>query len=644
MRLRYLSVNNLEPLKNITVNFGHEPILGRDCAIRFIVGINGSGKTRLLQALSEIFLNLGHQRFPTFPVILAYDLGIGDSARTIYLRRTEEGLSKTIFIEFDRIISDVNWDLLDPKSSFVCDKMRHVYSGGKLPGSGTIGNYLPSILLAYTSGSSSRWELIFKPDTDELNSIPEVHSLDDERPLLWNSINEIEYRKDKEVNTKSIKDIRYYEDLRIGTLDKELKAANTTLFIDNTYLKLVVCSVVLSQAVKDFSKMKSPIDEKDFLAEIKESLIEGNKMHDLRGILNEVDWLWPITIKMQIVFKPNELTDRQTNVLRNLYKVSTSVIREPRPGQNRYLVFDLRQPIFIDDGPETINTASALIEAITETRDASSFEIFKNLYDLCYNKILLDVKIAFRKRTSLNVILYDWLSDGEQSFLGRMALFNLLQGQNDALIILDEPDTHFNDYWKREIVDIIDENMSNNASDILISTHSSIALTDVFDTEIVTLRKDNNDGSISVYHTPIRSFGASPSEIMVGIFNAPEYVGQRATEYLDLVLMMAAYPDIIESIWAMKDEEISIIKSDIFQELVSHVKTLPHYYGKNQQLEAHLFAILNSLHKYAKKSNGGENINVIDVLSYLQDKIGPGYYQFEFRRRLRSLKERNNAA
>ena len=82
------------------------------------------------------------------------------------------------------------------------------------------------------------------------------------------------------------------------------------------------------------------------------------------------------------------------------------------------------------------------------------------------------------------MLLYDWLSDGERMFLGRIALFYLLKGQDNALLILDEPETHFNDIWKRRLVDILDGALGDLASDVIISTHSSIALTDVFAEEI----------------------------------------------------------------------------------------------------------------------------------------------------------------
>ena len=56
MRLRYLHLQDLPPLQDVDIAFGHESLLGRALAIRFVVGVNGTGKTRLLQALTETFL------------------------------------------------------------------------------------------------------------------------------------------------------------------------------------------------------------------------------------------------------------------------------------------------------------------------------------------------------------------------------------------------------------------------------------------------------------------------------------------------------------------------------------------------------------------------------------------------------------
>src|SRR2546421_5207824 len=98
MRLRYLHIPDLVPLKDITITFGHEPILGRACTIHFIVGVNGTGKSRLLRAITEIFLSLEKGDIPPFPVTIAYDMGKSlpeqegsQAERTIYYRYMGHG-------------------------------------------------------------------------------------------------------------------------------------------------------------------------------------------------------------------------------------------------------------------------------------------------------------------------------------------------------------------------------------------------------------------------------------------------------------------------------------------------------------------------------------------------------------------------
>ncbi len=130
----------------------------------------------------------------------------------------------------------------------------------------------------------------------------------------------------------------------------------------------------------------------------------------------------------------------------------------------------------------------------------------------------------------IGVLRYEELSDGEQMVLGRMALFHLLQGQQDALLLLDEPETHFNDKWKREIVDIIDDAIGNTANDVLISTHSAIVLSDVFNNEIVMVEKTANGSGVRTVDEP--TFATDPSALMMTVFGAEDSIGKRAQEFI----------------------------------------------------------------------------------------------------------------
>ncbi len=140
------------------------------------------------------------------------------------------------------------------------------------------------------------------------------------------------------------------------------------------------------------------------------------------------------------------------------------------------------------------------------------------------------------------VLAYDSLSDGEQMLLGRMALLFLLQGMDGGLLLLDEPETHFNDVWKREIVDIVDDNvLKSTRVQVLVATHTSIALTDVFASEITLLRRGGQRTEAAA--APLPTFGEEPGEIMVRLFGAPETIGERAAEWLDELIRQKWTPE-----------------------------------------------------------------------------------------------------
>ena len=130
--------------------------------------------------------------------------------------------------------------------------------------------------------------------------------------------------------------------------------------------------------------------------------------------------------------------------------------------------------------------------------------------------------------------LFDWLSDGERSLVGRMCLFSLL-GTTETLILLDEPDVHFNDYWKRQIVQLINRAARGGHSHMLITTHSSIVLTDVPREDIVVLDRGANYTDRASFPR-MRTFASDPSDIMVHVFGAPQAAGARSVELIQQAL------------------------------------------------------------------------------------------------------------
>lgn len=641
MRLRYLCVRKNLPLDDVAITFDHETALGRSCAVNFIVGVNGTGKSRLLQIIAEIFLELSRSNVPSYPVTLAYDLGEGTNQRTILMRSHSGDLHDASLIEYDRVLDEADWETLHERT----ERERQRFTGKDMPSAPTMAMYLPSVMLAYTSGAAASWESLFATRREQfqlvINAVRDNPDVE-ERPRGWSALKEAEYLR-SEGRVEESNAMR--EKAAEPQARREFESGNI-IFVSADDLRLAFFAVALDHAVREFrEQMATEQDERRFIERINRAIAEGERMSGLRGILNTVDWLWPVTASLRLRWKPQEKSaslkeQARDEQVRKLGRASTRAVREPEPSGHRLLAFDLRRPIAEREADD--RTTGAELMEIIGGESPTPFDVFNQLRVWRREGLLVDATVILRKRNIEDLLLYDWLSDGEQAFLGRMGLFHLLRGKdglgkNDALVLLDEPETHFNDVWKREIVDIIDDSLGRSASNVVITTHSSIALTDVFNTEITLLKKRPSDGSVYVEREVRNTFGASPIEIMRDVFGASEGVGERAAQFLDLLLMAAAHPDEVEAVWEMNGNESEVRQSEPFGRLWEWIKELPHNYESDYLL----YNALDAIRRFTQQSTGRAEISVVDALNALQERLGPGYYEFEFRRRLRALKERD---
>jgi hypothetical protein len=251
----------------------------------------------------------------------------------------------------------------------------------------------------------------------------------------------------------------------------------------------------------------------------------------------------PVSVSLALRFDQARALENADPTLRQLRaSQGVAVIERAEPGTDApawtELIFDLDR--VIEDREGDNRAVAALVEAMAGRPDAgrySAYGVYQQLSDWWRAGMLTQAALAVAKRGNGekgDLMLFDALSDGERSFLSRMALMHLLADQDDVLLILDEPETHFNDVWKRQIVDILDDNMRERSNEVLISTNSSIGLSDVFREEVLLLAKRDDATAIFGVNTP--TFGADPSEVMVAILGAPDSIGKRAQEYLEKLL------------------------------------------------------------------------------------------------------------
>lgn len=562
MRLRYLHLQNYPPIKDIRVCFASGSPLARDCAIRFVVGVNGSGKSNLLRAVAEVFLALADLRVPPFPVSLVYELGVRGSSnhRTLLLHCPGNRQQASLWVNTRITFDDQNGE----EVFAVC--LAHLDLKGQPGAPGfapliTPGNWplrdstpplmaLPAAVLAYTTGDLRPWRSVWSRNQDAeglLESNEGEADLSDERPSGWTATQEAALQAARQVEPS--------DETSVTATGTAVSATyRRPILLDATLLKCALLAVVLRQAFVETADYPARAETDAAMAKLRRR--DDNK-NALQELLERGGWHHLASAGFRSRLQANTWDRKLSETAHDWWLCAGEVIAEPHPVETRRtLFFDLKGVFSAQDLPTRTATdlstcttqGEALWALLGGAEDATAFELFTRLLDLNQAGLFDDVLLRLRRQPvpeasgdaadqDVGVLRYEELSDGEQMVLGRMALFHLLQGQQDALLLLDEPETHFNDKWKREIVDIIDDAIGNTANDVLISTHSAIVLSDVFNNEIVMVEKTANGSGVRIVDEP--TFATDPSALMMTVFGADDSIGKRAQEFIERKLEQA---------------------------------------------------------------------------------------------------------
>jgi hypothetical protein len=301
-------------------------------------------------------------------------------------------------------------------------------------------------------------------------------------------------------------------------------------------------------------------------------------------VLNEIDWFRPTHLSLVYRDTDDRTDTRQRQELFCLLALADTVVAQPGgrmravvplgPSEGMSLSERLRDSFplglpgrGVERIIERIDEAPTGAEAVLRTfsadeqLDSVSLDVFTRLRDWQRTGLLDEVTLTIQRlhrsgpdrwtepeaddqapnqddaeHTGDDVLVtYDQLSDGEQMLLGRMGMISLLSGQDGSLMLLDEPETHFNDVWKREIVEMLDMGLlEETQANVVVATHTSIALTDAFAAEVTVL--DKTDGQISARGVRGGLFGTDPGEVNMNLFRADSSTGRRSEQILDRLL------------------------------------------------------------------------------------------------------------
>ncbi len=134
------------------------------------------------------------------------------------------------------------------------------------------------------------------------------------------------------------------------------------------------------------------------------------------------------------------------------------------------------------------------------------------------------------------------LSDGELGLLRRLMLLLILRLENleakekeKYLILLDEPETHFNEYWKSYFLYLVEEILEDTGKqhDVFIATHSAMLVTDAKHHELHRLEaKLKGVKKINTSNT----YGTNVVDIGQSLFKMEADIGKRSRDEITKAL------------------------------------------------------------------------------------------------------------
>ena len=533
MRLRYLHLNLYAPLTELKVCFASDAAWTAftqgppdPCSIHFVVGLNGSGKSHLLRALASIFVSLADGRLPGFAFTLVYEMGADENSRTVIFNspgsRSEASVWQSEGAFFDKNTDTLGFDsAVDSLTRGEHSDFIARVAPGDYPQAVT--DLLPKVL-AYTSGSWDAWNEVwqtpFEFDGQDFRfQDDEEYPFELERPLGWT-------QQDEDA---------------LGATEDEFKSEPTLphSFVDAS--DLLNRPILLSGSRPDAALLAVALQG------LQAERVSGTPPALLADLFQKAGWHRLVSVRLKLDLERALATPRaMRQKIHDALLAAGEVIALPDPQDRlRVLHFDVNAPLaenldFYDKNLAESSTQDEALTLLLGEQNQSAFSRFNELSRWLAMGLIDNIEISIRRNMKpdvvehpdVGVMSYADLSDGEQMVLRRWALFYLLEGQQDALLLLDEPETHFNDAWKREIVYFIEQAMGKDSNSVLIASHSAIVLSDVFDEEIIHIVK-TLDGCSVAQKVKHRTFGTDPSALMMGLFLTDDSIGLRSQRRIE---------------------------------------------------------------------------------------------------------------
>ncbi len=194
----------------------------------------------------------------------------------------------------------------------------------------------------------------------------------------------------------------------------------------------------------------------------------------------------------------------------------------------------------------TLNLEHVGRQIKTEIYHSNSLYVNETIPTISSDQRVVRFKEFWVEKTGISgSILTKSLSDGEHQFLHSMGICLLLKN-TDTLFLLDEPETHFNPTWRAKFISTLNEclksantNPSQRIShEFLITSHSPFIISDCKPTHVFLFQKNNENNKIaasSAARLGINTWGTSVETLLNDLFGYNQSIGDLSRQILESI-------------------------------------------------------------------------------------------------------------
>ncbi|GEN67170.1 restriction system-associated AAA family ATPase [Chryseobacterium rhizosphaerae] len=506
MKLRRLQIFDIEykPLmKGVDIFFTKST--NDSINVNCLVGVNGSGKSQLLELISEIFLFLdkvyrkqgilSKKINSPFAFKIEYEITINEILYLVSFE-CEKIHTKPKDILFEIIQEDIPGLVIDTSE---------------------IVNYLPNKVIGYTSGDNETLSLPFEWYYDEYADFTGKRARFPEKYKEFNDYDPVLYFMNYNTNLGITISNLIFDD---G--NDALKLVKDIVRVE----KLISFRITIqtNQKMAPGYKPKGGPDAGIKLTEELENWIDKlikcckyavqdeNDKKFKRWILDyELD---PITIDLFKIHFSSAL--ELYTAFYKLELLNNLIIKDE-------IVKDIKRA-----RDERLNTALQLVPKLPTVPDEEKV--------LRYSEL----KLMLKNGTTVD---YLSLSDGEHQFLNVFGTILMMINQENCLFLLDEPETHFNPKWRRIFISTLKEMTIGKIQDMIVTTHSPFVVSDCKNESVFIFERDGD--CLRITNPPKETYGASFDNILDMAFDIKIPISRDSLKEID-ELRKYQNPDVIK--------------------------------------------------------------------------------------------------